>query len=463
MSSEDNPRKEPDWVRYLRINRDADVWTGGFDSVNRMLRYTQLRRTNSLGSKALLCYNLYRFCTAVGKNPDELVQLPKSDVESLVRHYSELVKERTGWAPTANNVIAALRTFFRENGFRAEEGTGVVVERFHVPPRASKREEYIPTPREANRIAEAWGRGTRNNALLMMLWSTGLRVSTLLALTYGDIREELAAGKDNLLLRVYPGMKKRVPGACKNNIPYYTFTCKATTEAIKAYIAERVSKVGELLDDAPLFPTENRRIREPGKRNMTPMSSPEVRFIVRSSARRVGVAKWRFVKTHSLRKTFNEFMLGQAPESRPNEMDRIFLMGHIPGGSEDFYTPKRMEDTRSMFAKLKLERDPSLQIAYEMARGHDIDPAVMRDELLGSLGRIPTSEEEVTELRKRIAEKLKRMSRPRTKRSKVIPRSDLETHLANGWTFVSVFGEDKCIVEREEEPAEQPGGERGSA
>jgi len=47
--------------------------------------------------------------------------------------------------------------------------------------------------------------------------------SALVALNYGDIREELEKGEEHVKVPVYPEMKERVSDACKGEIPYYTF------------------------------------------------------------------------------------------------------------------------------------------------------------------------------------------------------------------------------------------------
>jgi hypothetical protein len=64
---------------------------------------------------------------------------------------------------------------------------------------------------------------TRNQALVLATYTSGLRNSTLRALRYKDVKAELAQRFDVIKVPVYPAMKDVDPGACKGNITYYTF------------------------------------------------------------------------------------------------------------------------------------------------------------------------------------------------------------------------------------------------
>jgi len=84
--------------------------------------------------------------------------------------------------------LAFLKTFFKVNGFK---GTGALeVERHYQPSRYRKRSEYIPTSSEIYNMAFAAGT-KRNRAVILALYTSGLRNSTLRALLFGDVKEEL--------------------------------------------------------------------------------------------------------------------------------------------------------------------------------------------------------------------------------------------------------------------------------
>jgi integrase len=131
-----------------------------------------------------------------------------------------------------NISLAYLKTFFRVNGFK--NSTELEVERYYQPSRYMKRDEYIPTPEESYRMAYAAGT-IRNKALILALYTSGSRNSTLRALRYRDIKEELKAGSDIVKVPVYPEMKDVDSDACKGNVPYYSFLSKEAVKVLREY------------------------------------------------------------------------------------------------------------------------------------------------------------------------------------------------------------------------------------
>jgi len=93
----------------------------------------------------------------------------------------------------------------------------------------------------------------RNRAILLSLLSSGLRVSTLCALNYEDVKEDLENGKECIKIPVYPEMKERVPDACRGNIPYFTFICAEAAQVSHTFLREQSEKFGTIAPDEPLF------------------------------------------------------------------------------------------------------------------------------------------------------------------------------------------------------------------
>ncbi|HDS46384.1 MAG TPA: site-specific integrase [Methanomicrobia archaeon] len=105
--------------------------------------------------------------------------------------------------------------------------------------------------------------------MLLCLWSSGLRISTLIALNYEDVRDDLENSEECIRIPVYPEMKERVPDACKGSIPYYAFICAEATQGLKAYLQEWIERFGNPKLEEPLFcsdwtlwKTEERALRQ---------------------------------------------------------------------------------------------------------------------------------------------------------------------------------------------------------
>jgi site-specific recombinase XerD len=147
----------------------------------------------------------------------------------------------------------------------------------------------------------------RNRALILALWSSGLRVSTLCALNYGDIANDLNEGQTSLLIPVYPEMKTRLADACKGNIPYYTFICREAVEALKTYLRDRSEKYSQLYPENPLFHAEW-SLWKRSERSSKRLGRRTVAKILRRAARLAGITQWTCITPHTLRKAFESVL-----------------------------------------------------------------------------------------------------------------------------------------------------------
>jgi len=362
-------------------------------SVQRLLDHLS-RYTRSESSREKYMRSLLQFSKWSGLSPEELVRLPRRRAELVVQEFADRIA-RSGASPAyVNSVIKRLRTFFRVNGYG--DNREVKVHGYFVPTRYRKVPEYIPTKDEVYRMADAAG-SPRNRAVILVLWSSGLRVSTSCALNYGDVAEELERGEPYVMIPIHPEMKQRVPDACKGRIPYYTFICPAASEALKNYLREREEKYGPVDRDDPLFHSEW-TLWDRGERSAKRLGRRAVGLIVKRAARLAGIREWRHVTPHCLRKAFESVL--RSPTIDGGRLDKgtqEFFMGHILPGTQDVYYDKtKVEFHRDEYAKLDFSK-----------------------------GKPPT----------RVTDKL-------------ISIDDLEAHLGEGWLFVAKVSDDKVIVRR---------------
>ncbi|MBN1244304.1 tyrosine-type recombinase/integrase [Candidatus Bathyarchaeota archaeon] len=340
-------------VRQWEIGLKISGNVSDYKSVTRLLAHL-LRKSGSEASKELYCYNLFRFYLFVGKrkgttlSPDDIVRLSKQEVESLVQSFCDLKVDSRN---CANMQLHVLKTFFKINGFKGDRELDL--ESYSLRGFVRIRPEYIPTLAEALKMADVAG-NLKNRAIILVLFSTGLRVSTLCAILYSDIKNELERGTDMLQVRVYSEMKKIVPNACKGRIEYTTFTSPEATEAIRLYLKERARKYGEIGDKEPLFIPEVGRLRRI-KRSIRPLTSREVQLIVKAAARKAGLENWKNVTPHALRKTFSSWVLrttlrdGGTLEAKTQEV----LMGHrLPGSQDVYYDRTKPEELRKEYSRL---------------------------------------------------------------------------------------------------------------
>lgn len=328
-------------------------WRSEYESVNLLLKHLW-RKSRSEASRKAYLRQVYLLCSSKGLTPEELIKLPKKKIEEIVQDYADQYNDGRHSIRYVNNIIHLLKGFFKANGFKGTKA--LEIESQYMPSRYRKRPEYIPKKHEIYAMADS-ACSLRDRAIILTLYSSGLRNATLRAVLYKDVEEELKRGVDNLMIPVYPEMKLIEPNACKNNIPYYTFTCEEATQAISLYLREREEKYGKIMPNEPLFASEYNQVpRE--NRNSKIMSPRQLQFIVKDAAKRAGIPQWRYVAPHCLRKAFETVLHSELIDGgRLDPKIQEFFMGHILPGSEDVYFNKMdVERLRAEYAKLNFGR-----------------------------------------------------------------------------------------------------------
>lgn len=306
-----------------------DGWSSECESVDKLLRHLR-RRSKSTSTRRTYLQKIRGFCEAVEMDPDELVELPKDRAEELVQGYADSYNTSEYSVKTTNLVLTALRTFFRANGFK--NSRSLEVESYHMPSRRGKMDEQVPQKHEVYLMADS-ARSLRDRAIVLTLYSTGLRNSTLRALRYKDVKEELLQELTNIKIPVYPEMKEVLPPACKNGVTYFVFACREATEALRRYLQNRTDRWGEIGDEDPLFASKYNQVNS-SRRNRKFLTARQLRNVVKSAAKRAGLQQWKDTSPKSLRKSFENVLRSKTADG--NRLDtkvQEFFMGHVLGGA----------------------------------------------------------------------------------------------------------------------------------
>jgi integrase len=311
-----------------------------------------MRKSKSEGSKRLYLWHLYKFCQYTNKKPNQLVALRRNQAEKLAQEYADSFRNTS---PRYSNLaVAVLKTFFVANGFK--HAKLLELETYHAPPRFRISPEYIPTKSEVYGMADS-ACSLRDRAIILTLFSAGLRNSTLRAIRYKDVAEGLTKNQTNVMIPVYPQMKEIEPNACKGGIPYYTFTSDEATQALKLYLKEREGRHGPIDGSEPLFCSEYNQINQEERRRKTP-TSREVQIVVKSAARRAGIAEWKAVHPHCLRKSYETVLHSQLIDGgNLNVKVQEFFMGYVlPGSQDPYFDRSKIEHMRNQYSRLKFGR-----------------------------------------------------------------------------------------------------------
>jgi len=440
------------WETFLKVTG----WSSEYKSVNTYLAHYK-RKIRSESTRELVCDLLMHFCKFAEKGPDELVQLSHERASELLQSFVDWLAERGQGIKTVNVGLAYIKMFFWVNGFKA--GREIDVERFHQPSRYRKRSDYVPTADEIYRMVYAAG-SSRNRAMVLCLYTSGLRNSTLRALRYKDVTDELEEF-EVVKVPVYREMKEVDPRACKGDIPYYTFFSKEAVAGLKEYVNERRSLYGSIMDEEPLFaststnvPSETRRLTH-GKKNA-------LGLVVKRAARRAGIARWREVHPHCLRKAFESALRNAGLDMK----DQEFLMGHIlPGVQDTYYDSSKVEDLRAKYGRVRffkiMEPDKiDLIKAFAQSLGIDkIDVKIQKlreqqsslDEM-EALGRIMREELGIKPLEakpaRREQEKQEDCEEHARYQSRIVDERRLLPYIEGGWEIVKELRNGKLAIRR---------------
>jgi len=447
-------------------------WKSKYSSVQRLLDHLK-RKTRSETSRVKYLQELHRFLRFIGvDNPDVLVGKTKREIEGAFQRFVDKLADEGRSIRYINTLIADLKLFFKVNGFKNSKE--IEVERYYQPSRYRKKPEYIPTKEEIFRMADSCGSsisGLRDKAMILCMYGSGLRNSTIRALRYKDVKKELEEGRDVIMVPVYPEMKQVVPGACKGNIPYFTFFPKEAVEALRRYLEERKRIYGEIPDEAPLFHTEDTKVRRE-LRNLTPLSKDSLAKIVKAAARRAGIVEWKNVYPHCIRKASESFFRGKTTTGIPLDVKvQEFLMGHILPGSQDAYFDKtKVEELRRAYSTLifrEREEAAELTTIRTMVESGVLDltrPSV-REYLIQKLGikdlkikMAKMREEGISESEayaRIICEKLGIQpiifGNAKTNNhdpKKIISEDELERYLAEGWDVQIVLPSGRILIRK---------------
>jgi len=450
------PRRKFEIELEIPAREGPEAWTSKYYSVQNYLDHLA-RYTKSESSREVYLGVVQRFCEWTRMPPNQLVQLPRRDLERSIQKYADTLNREGGSRQYTNSIIIRLKTFFLSNGHR-----DIDVKHLHVPTRYRMAPEYIPMKTEIYAMADASG-STRNRAIVLTLFSTGLRVSTLCALNYGDVREELSMNQTCVLLMIEPDMKKRHPNACKGHIPYHTFICKEAVDALSCYLREREERFGAIADDEPLFLSEW-KLNSTADRSTRRLRRQRISKILKQSARTAGIEQWSAISPHALRKSCESVLRSPTVDGgRLDKGTQEFFMGHILPGSQDvYYDKKDLDFHRSEYMKLdfgrvvKTKMSDLLMTTLRIASDMNEKPEVILQRYIQTRYNGTLSWDQLPEERKitvmneamewwRSEMRVERMPEPV---DQIIDKPDLESYLRRGFIFVTILDEYQVVVRK---------------
>lgn len=305
--------------------------------------------TRSVGTREKYRLYLSRFCDWLKKTPDELIKQRGEDlkntspkqqraIETALKGYLARLSDAGNSTSTQQVAYAAVRSFFEMHYLPLRMRRGDYPRGESLGSRAATKEDIKKLLENAR---------VKVKALIMFLKDTGLRVSDVVKLRFGDLAEGLEKKEEFIRLSLITK---------KNKIAAKTFVGPESISALNEYFEHRKKGTRRISPEtitknSPLFRT----------------NTPKIQFITRS-----GVSSTIYFhgkkssvdskfSAHSFRKFFQTQL--EAAGVNPNWIDQ--MIGHRLMGSRDSYSLPTDQQLREAYVKaythLRVYGDPNIE------------------------------------------------------------------------------------------------------
>jgi len=262
----------------------------------------------------------------------------------LVKFYhwlkNEYPKKSRGWGEhqvVAKGVSDKMAHFF-VNAVRSFYATFDITIRMrgrHKLPRPRVQNKRMKVGAEQVKVLVDHARTPRDRAIILTLFQSGMDVSTLCSLKYGDVAEDLAKNEHPLKLELHRP---------KTGVEYYTSLGTDAVQALKAYIDDMKARGIQFRNDTALFLKE--RGKEPLTTNLVQNMMKEVAVNSGFVDKQNNGNGFNPLGPHALRESFGSIMINSGvPDTIVD-----FWLGHEIGEMAEAYKGVQFESLKQMYA-----------------------------------------------------------------------------------------------------------------
>lgn len=271
----------------------------------------------------------------------------------------------------------------------------------HKLPRPRVQNKRMKVGAEQVKVLVDHARTPRDRAIILTLFQSGMDVSTLCSLKYGDVAEGLVKNEHPLKLELHRP---------KTGADYYTFLGVDAVEALKAYIADMKARGVQFRNDTALFLKE--RGKEPLTTNLVQNMMKEVAVNSGFVDRENNGNGFNPLGPHALRESFGSLMINSGvPDTIVD-----FWLGHEIGEMAEAYKGVQYESLKQMYTEreklLSISPKENLEELREKLKGEIQEQNKQLQTMVNSLvtenldlkQRISRTEEKLAKLEKSVNE-----------------------------------------------------------
>jgi hypothetical protein len=290
----------------------------------------------------------------------------------------------------------------------------------------------------------------RLKCVILILVSSGMRIGAFKWLRWGDVEPLTVKNYNFAKLRVYTGEPDE----------YFTFVTPECHEMLLEYRKAREESGETITERSPLIAVQyNRRNFDASKvESITPkfLRNKIGELWNEMGLRAKEQKRYEFRQAHGFRKFFKS-----VAERFLKSIYVEMLMGHSTGVTASYMKPT-VEELAEEYVKAipaltilsreevtkddieKVRKEAALEAMRAVAASFGIDPMKVRIEKEKEMDRELTSEEEIELIKLEI----KKLREPQTDPQIIVKEEELESHLKDGWHFVSVLPSQRILIRK---------------
>ena len=438
-----------------------------------------MSRSGSEGTKRNYLYVLRKYCSKVGKNPDELIEERKEHLKSdddmiqhrhedmLMGYFNEIDKIKS--RSTALAYFKAIKSFYNASYLDLKLDT---------PKEWTSFTDKVPSLEDLKKMIDVAG-NPLEKAVILFCAQSGQRVGIITAMKYQMVREALNNGESPVCIHVNGDIQNnRGVKVNKNRQDYSFFIGADTINALKLYV-DRMRTLGHTFSGgSPLFVTEKKYYDKVaskgeklkgGEKSYKPLDREAVNRIVRRCAIKAGLMDKDGVKTpggitrypihtHCMRK-FWVTAMEQAGVAKPWYE---YMEGHSLGVLDRAYSRPTVEQLRDAYARTesymnvsrlnipdldRLKKDMMLSLIRQQCQIVGFDPGRIAINKKDEIGEDLTIDQEIEVLQQAILDvTMKKKVENNNHEHKVVTEDDLTDYLNKGWGIVSELSNGKIVL-----------------
>ena len=378
-----------------------------------------------------------------GMSPDQFIQVVNRDPKAFEEDFVKFIAEVSGTSASSTTAFwrDSLRRFLEINRVKGVDWD--YVNQF-IPKVRKSGQDRAPTLEEIRKVVTV--ADLRTKCLILFLTSSGARVGSIEYLRWRDIQEVEFEGWKLAKVTIYRGEPEE----------YDTFVSPECYEYLLRYRDVR-EKVGEVINSSsPVF------VRQVNKRrfDQSKVRPVGVRTLKNQMGELLNQMKMRekltdtknyrsyeWKQAHGYRKFFKTRMEMSGVKPIITEM----LMGHTIGVSGSYMKPT-LDEMVNEYVKAV----PNLTVIGAAAEKADRNIELKREILLkvGGYGKeevdkLNLGDMEDAEVQKLVKERLLGARAGNGNAQKVVPISEIEAYLVQGWEYVAALPNEKAVLKHQ--------------